>query len=75
MATAGTLTVAISGIAKETRQAPGNNAASTPSIKIIFSDLDGTLVHFQRHFGEHGAVVDVDGERCNYLCKKTGLRL
>lgn len=29
--------------------------------KVVFSDLDGTLVHFERHFSPQGALLrDVD---------------
>lgn len=28
--------------------------------RIVFSDLDGTLVHFERHFSSDGSVVNID---------------
>eukprot|EP01079_Euglenida_sp_SAG-EU17-18_P007761 gene7761-7211_t len=30
------------------------------TLRAMFSDLDGTLVHFERHFRAHGAVEEVD---------------
>ena len=42
--------------------------------RIIFSDLDGTLVHFERHFRAHGEVRDTDVARgtATYVCRTSG---
>ena len=42
--------------------------------RIIFSDLDGTLVHFERHFSAFGEVTDKDVERgtATYVCRTSG---
>jgi hypothetical protein len=44
--------------------------------RIVFSDLDGTLVHFERHFSEFGSVENVNqsAQTADYVCKETGGR-
>ena len=40
----------------------GRRAPTLPKngVKIVFSDLDGTLVHYEKHFSPHGRIVTTD---------------
>eukprot|EP01062_Namystynia_karyoxenos_P049078 TRINITY_DN37503_c0_g1_i1.p1 TRINITY_DN37503_c0_g1~~TRINITY_DN37503_c0_g1_i1.p1 ORF type:complete len:316 (+),score=79.17 TRINITY_DN37503_c0_g1_i1:78-1025(+) len=44
--------------------------------RIVFSDLDGTLVHFEKHFREHGRIEERDDAKGTalYVCRSTGAR-
>ena len=33
-----------------------------PAVKVVFSDLDGTLCHFERHFAHHARLEPVRGQ-------------